>query len=171
MNTIKTAATFRLTTPTDREIVLSREFDAPRALVFKALTTPELLKRWLGPRDWTLETCEIDLRVGGAWRQVHRGPDGSIMGMRGVYREVSPPDRLVTTEAFDDWAEGEATVTTTLTEHAGRTTMTTSVLYPSREVRDGMLSTDMERGIGEGYDRLAELLSLTAIAFPEGNAW
>lgn len=160
---MNTTARFRLTTPTDREIVLSREFDAPRALVFKALTTPELLKRWLGPRDWTLETCEIDLRVGGAWRQVHRGPDGSEMGMRGVYREVSPPDRIVTTEAFDGWAEGEATVTTTLAEHAGRTTMTTTVLYPSREVRDGMLSTDMESGVGEGYDRLAELLSLTAI--------
>jgi len=163
VSTRATRATFRLTTPTDREIVLTREFDAPRHLVFKALTTPELLKRWLGPSDWTLATCEIDLRVGGAWRQVHRGPDGSEMGMRGVYREVSPPARLVTTEAFDGWAEGEAIVTTSLTEHASRTTMTTTVLYPSREVRDGMLSTEMERGVGEGYDRLEELLALAQI--------
>ncbi len=160
---MNTTATFRLTTPSDREIVLTREFDAPRHLVFRALTTPALLERWLGPRDWILASCEIDLRVGGAWRQVHRGPDGSEMGMRGVYREVSPPNRLVTTEAFDGWEDGEATVTTTLAERAGRTTMTTTVLYPSREVRDGMLSTDMARGAGEGYDRLEELLALAQI--------
>lgn len=109
----------QVTTPTDREIVMTRVFDASRHLVFAALTKPELLKRWMGPRDWRLAECEIDLRVGGAWRMVHVGPDGTKMGMRGVYREVAPPERLVTTEVFDEWEEAESVVTTVLVEDGG----------------------------------------------------
>ncbi|WP_158887244.1 SRPBCC family protein [Amycolatopsis anabasis] len=152
--------TVRVTTPSETEIVLTRGFDAPRRLVFDAWTKPELLRQWFGARGWHLVVCEIDLRVGGAWRFVSRGPGGADMGHGGVYREISAPDRLVYTESYDDqWFPGEALVTTVLTEDGGRTTMTSTLLFPSREVRDLVLASPMERGVGEGYDRLAELLA------------
>ena len=91
-----------VTTPTDRDIVLSRAFDAPRHLVFDALTRPELLTRWYGARGWNLVVCEVDLRVGGAWRFVSRGPDGAEMGQGGVYQVIRPPERLAYTELFDN---------------------------------------------------------------------
>lgn len=162
--------TLQVTTPTEREIVLTRSFDAPRRLVFDALTKPELLKRWYGARGWNLVVCEIDLRVGGSWRYVSRGPDGTDMGHGGVYREIVPAERLVFTETYDDqWTEGEALVTTVLAEHAGRTTMTTTVRYGSREIRDLVLTSPMERGVGESYDRLAELLSAWPGTDPNGD--
>ena len=150
-----------LTTPTDREIVMTRAFDAPRKLVFDAMTKPELLKRWFfGPPGWSLEVCEIDLRVGGGYRYLWRGPDGSAMGMRGVYREILPPERVVQTEAFDQsWYPGEAVGTLVLVERDGKTTLTLSMLYDSRETRDAVLKTPMEQGVAMGYDRLAELLA------------
>jgi uncharacterized protein YndB with AHSA1/START domain len=153
--------TLRVTTPADREIVMTRVFAAPRDLVFAACTKPELLKRWLlGPPGWTLPVCEIDLKVGGALRFVWRGPDGTEMGMSGVYREVAPPERLAHTELFDaDWTGGETLVTTVLREQAGRTTLTGTVLYPSREARDAALRAGMEQGVAASYDRLAELLA------------
>jgi uncharacterized protein YndB with AHSA1/START domain len=156
---MKNTGTLKVTTPTDREIVLTRVFDAPRRLVFDALTRPELLKRWFGPHGWSLAVCEVDLRVGGTWRFVMRGPDGTDMGMRGVYREISPPDRLVHTETFDDYP-GESIVTTVLVENGGRTTMTATMLYPSQEIRDIVISSGMEHGAAESYDRLAEVLAL-----------
>jgi len=151
----------KLTTPTDREIVMTRVFDAPRKLVFDAMTKPELLKRWFfGPSGWSLEVCEIDLRVGGGYRYVWRGRGGTEMGMRGVYREVVPPERIVQTEAFDkSWYPGEAVGTLVLVERDGKTTLTMTVLYDSRETRDAVLKTPMERGVAMGYDRLAELLA------------
>ena len=123
--------TLQITTPTEREIVMSRIFDAPRNLVFEAWTKPELLKRWLGVRGgWSMVVCEVDLRVGGAYRFVWRGPDGAEMGMGGVYREIAPPERLVATESFDDpWYPGEALDTTVLVEEGGKTTATTTVLW------------------------------------------
>ena len=150
-----------LTTPTDREIVMTRVFDAPRRLVFDAMTKPELLKRWFfGPPGWSLEVCEVDLRVGGGYRYVWRGRGGTEMGMRGVYREVVPPERIVQTEAFDEsWYPGEAVGTLVLVERDGKTTLTMTVLYDSREIRDAVLKTPMERGVAMGYDRLAELLA------------
>ena len=153
----------RVTTPADREIVRTRVFDAPRELVFEALTKPGLLQRWLlGPPGWSLPVCEIDLDVGGALRFVWRGPDGTEMGMSGVYREVAPPERLVHTELFDaDWTGGETLVTTVLREQAGRTTLTSTVLYSSWEARDAALRTGMEQGVAASYDRLAELLAPT----------
>lgn len=155
-----------VTTPTETEIVLTREFWARRHLVFEALTTPDLLKRWLGAQGWHLVECDIDLRVGGAWRFVSRGPGGATMGHGGVYREVVAPERLAYTESYDDqWYAGEALVTAVLTEaevEAGgrttRTTLTTTLTYPSREVRDAVTRTPMERGVGEGYARLDEVL-------------
>ena len=150
-----------VSTPTDREIVMTRVFDAPRKLVFDAMTKPELLKRWFfGPPGWSLEVCEIDLKVGGGYRYLWRGRDGIEMGMRGVYREVVPPERIVQTEAFDkSWYPGEAVGTLVLVERDGKTTLTQTVLYDSRETRDAVLKTPMERGVAMGYDRLAELLA------------
>jgi len=154
---MKNTGTLIVTTPSDREIVLTRVFDAPRQLVFDAFTKPELLKRWFGPRGFSLVVCEVDLRVGGSWRFVLRGPDGKDMGMRGVYREIAPPDRSVHTESFDDFP-GESIVTTVLVEERGRTTLTATVLYPSQEVRDAVIDSGMEHGAAETYDKLAEML-------------
>lgn len=157
---MKNTGTLKVTTPTDQEIVLTRVFNAPRRMVFDAFTKPELLKRWFGPRGWELVVCEIDLRVGGTFRFVLRGPDSRDMGMRGVYREITPPERSVHMESFDDYP-GESQVTTVMVEQGGRTTMTATVLYPSREVRDIVISTGMEHGAAESYDKLAELLEST----------
>jgi len=157
---MKNTATLKVTTPTDREIVMTRVFDAPRELVFEAWTRPDLLKRWLyGPEEWPLVVCEIDLRVGGALRFVWRHCDGSDMEMSGVYREIAPCERLVFTELWDeDWTGGEALVTMVFAEHAGKTTLTQTVLYSSRAARDAVLSTPMEQGAEQSYGRLAELL-------------
>jgi uncharacterized protein YndB with AHSA1/START domain len=152
-----------VTTPSDREIAMTRVFNAPARLVFDAWTKPDLIKRWLGVRTgWTMAVCEVDLRVGGKYRFVWRGPD-MTMGMGGLYREVVSPTRLVSTERFDEaWYEGEAVDTMVLVEQDGKTTVTTTVRYVSREVRDAVIKSGMASGVAEGYDKLAELLpSLT----------
>ena len=153
--------TLKVTTPTDREIAMTRVFNAPRTLVFDALTKCELLQRWLtGPPGWSLAVCAIDLKVGGSYRYVWRGPYGTDMGMGGIYREIVRPERLVATEKFDQaWYPGEAVDTTTLREHDGKTTLTITVRYDSRETRDAVLKTPMAQGVSAGYDRLAELLA------------
>jgi uncharacterized protein YndB with AHSA1/START domain len=140
---------------------MSRVFDAPRNLVFDAWTKPELLERWLGVREgWSMVVCEVDLRVGGAYRFLWRGPDGTEMGMGGVYREIAPPERLVATESFyDPWYSGEALDTIVLVEEGGKTTATTTVLYESEEIRDAVLESGMARGVAESYDMLAEYLA------------
>ncbi|GIH76787.1 SRPBCC family protein [Planobispora longispora] len=143
----------------DTDLLLTRTFTAPRRLVFDAFTRPELLRRWHGARGWHLVVCEVDLRPGGVWRFVSRGPDGAEMGLGGVFHEVDAPGRLVHSELHDGWEEGEALVTTVFDERDGRTAMTTTVRYPSREIRDSVLRTPMERGAGEAYDRLAETLN------------
>ncbi|MCI0570395.1 MAG: SRPBCC family protein [Myxococcaceae bacterium] len=147
-------------TPTDREIAMTRVFDAPRRLVFDAHTKPELVKRWLGVfGGWSLEVCEIDLKVGGSYRYVWRNTDGRELGMGGVYREVVPGERLVSTESFDDsWYEGEAVGTLELVEQGGKTTLTSTVRYASKEVRDAVLKSPMEKGVAASYDKLAELM-------------
>jgi uncharacterized protein YndB with AHSA1/START domain len=155
---MKNTGTLKVTTPADNEIVMTRVFDAPRRLVFDAFSKPELLKRWFGPRGWSLVTCEVDLRVGGGFRFVLRSPDGKDMGMRGVYREIVPPERSVHIESFDDYP-GESQVTAVFSEQGGKTTLTATILYPSREVRDAVIRSGMEHGAAESYDRLAELLA------------
>jgi uncharacterized protein YndB with AHSA1/START domain len=147
----------------DREIVMTRSFDAPRKLVFDAMTKPELLKRWFGViGGWTLVECEVDLRAGGKYRYLWRGPDGAQMGMRGVFREVVPPERIVNTEKFDEaWYPGEAVGTATLVEQGGKTTLTTTVRYESREARDAVLKSPMEQGAAAGYDVLDKFLEET----------
>ena len=160
---MKNTGALKVSTPTEREIVLMRVFDAPRRMVYDAMTKPELLKRWFGPRGWSLAVCEIDLRVGGKWRFVLRGPDGTEMGMSGVYRELVRPERSVHTESFDVFP-GESLVTTVLFEDAGKTTLTGTILYDSQEIRDAVIKSGMEQGAAETYDKLAELL-----ASPEAN--
>ena len=166
---MKNTGTLQVTTPTDREIVMTRVFDAPRRLVFEAFSKPELLKRWFGPRGWVLSTCEVDLRVGGGFRFILRGPDGREMGMRGVYREIVPPERSVHIESFDDFP-GESQVTAVFVENAGKTIMTATILYPSKEVRDAVIQSGMEHGAAESYDRLAELLALAGTAASASEA-
>jgi len=157
---MKKTVNLKVTTPTDREIVMTRVFDAPRSLVWDALTKPELLKRWmLGPPGWTMPVCEIDLKVGGKYRYVWCNADGTEMGMGGALREIASPQRLVVTEKFDQsWYQGEALVTNALVEQGGKTTLTLTILYESREARDTALKSEMERGVAASYDRLAELL-------------
>jgi uncharacterized protein YndB with AHSA1/START domain len=158
----KTNAATTLTTPSDREIVITRVVGAPRRLVFEAYTNPEHLPRWmLGPQGWTMPVCEIDLRVGGAWHFVWRRSDGTEMAMRGVYREIVPPERLVSTESWGgDWPETLNTLM--LSEEDGKTTITQRVLYPSKEARDAALKTGMQEGMSESFDRLAEYLATMA---------
>lgn len=150
------ATTF--TTPSDREVVITRVVDAPRTLVWEVWTDPEHVPNWLlGPEGWTMPVCEIDLRPGGAWHYVWRKADGSELDMRGSYREVTPPERLVSTESWGgDWPETLNTLT--LTDEAGKTTITQTVLYPSQEARDAALETGMKDGAAQSFDRLADYL-------------
>jgi len=153
-----------VTLPSDREIAMTRVFDAPRHLVFQAWTQPELVKRWLyGPDDWRLAVCEMDLRVGGKLRFTWENQNsGQQMGLSGVFREISAPGRLVFTELWDeDWTGGETVVTLDFTEQAGRTTMVQTVLYSSAAALQAVLKSGMEHGAAQSYDRLAELLSKT----------
>jgi uncharacterized protein YndB with AHSA1/START domain len=160
---MKAAANLTATTPTDREVVMIRVFDAPRNLVFDAMNKPELLKRWLlGPPGWSMTVCEVDLKVGGAFRHVWRRDDGTEMGMGGVYREITPPERIVRTEKFDDYP-GESLCTLLLTEKAGRTTLTHTVIYPSKEARDATLASGMKEGVAASYDRLAGVLASPSV--------
>ena len=158
---MKDSGALKVTARSDREIVMTRVFDAPRNLVFDAYTKPELLKRWLGVfGGYSMPVCEVDLRVGGAYGFVWRGPDGAEMGVRGVYREVVRPERLVHTEKFDEaWYPGESLITTVLAEQGGKTTLTVTMRYESREARDAVLKSPMESGVAQSYDKLAELLA------------
>ena len=152
----------KLTTPSDREIAMTRVFDAPRKLVFDAHTKPDLVRQWLlGPPGWSMQVCEMDVRVGGKYRWVWRHDrDGTTMGMGGVYREIVKPERLVVTERFDEaWYPGEALNTLVLVEQGGRTTLTQTMRYESREARDAVLKSGMESGVKASYDRLADLLA------------
>ncbi len=166
-STAKASSALIVTTPSEREIMMTRVFDAPRRLVFEAWTKPEHLLRWFGPHSCPIVACEIDLRVGGAWRFILRGPDGKSLGMRGVYREIKPTERLISTESFDDYP-GESLNTMTFSEKDGKTTLTTRVLYASKETRDALIRSGMEQGAGETYNRLAEHLYTMAAAQSSG---
>jgi uncharacterized protein YndB with AHSA1/START domain len=155
---MQNTGTLKVTIPTDREIVLTRVFDAPRALVFEAFTKPELLRQWFGPRGWSLVVADVDLNVGGTFRFMLRGPDGNDLGMRGIWREIVAPERSVHMESFDDYP-GESQVTTVLSEQQEKTKLTATILYPSKEIRDAVLSSGMEHGAAESYDKLADLLA------------
>jgi uncharacterized protein YndB with AHSA1/START domain len=147
-----------LTLPSDREIVMTRVFDAPRELVWKAYTDPAAIPRWWGPRRHTTRVDKMDVRPGGAWRYVSRDADGNEYAFRGGYREVVPPDRLVATFEFEPMPGHVSVETLTLVEHDGKTTLTNTSVFDSVEDRDGMLQSGMEEGVRETYDRLAEYL-------------
>ena len=158
MMTAKTGET-TFTTPSDREVGVTRVFDAPRDLVWKTYTEPEHLRQWmLGPDGWSMEVCEIDLRPGGAYRFAWRKDDGSELTIAGVHREVEPPERLVSTESWGpEWPETINTLV--LTEAAGQTTITMTIRYPSQEARDAALRSGMKDGMDQGFARLDGLLA------------
>jgi uncharacterized protein YndB with AHSA1/START domain/catechol 2,3-dioxygenase-like lactoylglutathione lyase family enzyme len=137
----------------DRTVVITRTLAAPRELVWAAWTDPRHLPHWYGAKGWTLPVCEVDLRVGGAYRFVHAGPGAGRMVSSGVYTEVSPPDRLVCTESYEG-VDGESVNTLTFAEKDGSTTLTIEVQYSTAAVRDAMLDTRMEDGMSESFDRL-----------------
>jgi len=157
---------FKLSTPSDREIAIERDFNSPRTFVFDAFTKPELVRQWLlGPDGWTMPVCQIDLRVGGAYRYVWRKDSAGIeMGMGGVFREVTTPKKLVATEKFDDaWYPGEAIDTTIFEEKGEITKMKLTVLYESKEARDTASRSGMEHGMVAGYNRLEEVLASLSV--------
>jgi uncharacterized protein YndB with AHSA1/START domain len=158
----KSNAATTLTTPSDREIIVTRVVAAPRRLVFEAFTNPEHLPHWmLGPDGWTMPVCEIDLRPGGAWHFVWRSADGTEMSMRGLYKEVVPPERLVSTESWgEQWPETLNTLL--LSEQDGKTTISQQVRYASKAARDAALKTGMLEGMTTSYNRLAEYLATLA---------
>lgn len=151
--------TFKATTSSDREIVLTRLFDAPRRLVFDAMSKPEHVRRWWGQlgEGYSVPVCEIDFRPGGAWRFVNRHPRGEA-AFHGVYREIVAPERVVFTEIFELFPDVESVVTSVLTEEGGKTRLTATCLYPSLDVRDMVLKSGMARGAGISYDRLEDLV-------------
>lgn len=153
---------FQISTPSDCEILITRDFAAPRQLVFDAFTKPELVRQWLlGPPGWTMPVCEIDLRVGGLYRYLWRKEEtGTEMGMGGVFREIAAPRLLVATEKFDQsWYAGEAIDTTIFLENGAITRIELTVLYESKEARDTAARSGMDQGMAAGYARLEELLA------------
>jgi uncharacterized protein YndB with AHSA1/START domain len=154
-----------VTTPSDREIVLTRTFDAPRAAVFEAWTKPEHVRKWYGCAVFDLVVCDIDFRVGGRYRFTMRTPEGVEHTMAGVYREIVAPKRIVCTEHYEThgFRREDAIVTVVFDEQDGTTTLTSTIVHPSREQRDGHLNSGMEHGAGETFDRLAEHLATMAV--------
>jgi uncharacterized protein YndB with AHSA1/START domain len=161
VSSVANSESFKVTTPSDREIRLTRLFDAPRHLVFEAMSKPEHITQWWGRlgEGYSVPVCEIDLRPGGAWRFVNRTPKGDLVAFYGVYREVAPPERVVFTEIFEQFPDTESVVTAVLTEENGKTRLTATVLYPSIDVRDLVLGTGMARGAGISYDRLEDVVA------------
>jgi uncharacterized protein YndB with AHSA1/START domain len=149
--------TAQLSLPGDTDILVTREFDAPKHLVYRAYTTPELVKRWWGGRRGEVTVAEIDLRVGGRWRYVLAANEGFEVAFNGVFREIVPNERLVNTEVYEAMPENEALVTVTFEEADGRTTMTMLTEMPSKESRDGLVESGMEGGLQEGLDLIEEI--------------
>lgn len=159
VSSVANSGTFTVTMPSDREIRMTRLFDAPRDLVFGAMTRPEHIRNWWGNlgEGYSVPVCEVDLRPGGKWRFVNRTPNGESAVFYGEYREVNPPGRVVFTEFFEPYPDTESVVTAVLTDENGKTRLTATVAYPSREVRDMVKATGMERGAALSYDRLEEV--------------
>ena len=154
------SGSFKVTTPSDQEIRMTRLFDAPRILVFDAMTKPEHVRQWWGclGEGYSVPVCEIDLRPGGAWRFVNRHPKGEA-AFHGEYREIAPPSRLVFTEIFEAFPDTVSVVTAEFTEEGGKTRLTATVQYPSLDVRDAVIASGMARGAATSYDRLEDLVA------------
>ena len=149
-----------IATPGDRQIVVTRSFDAPRDLVFLCYSKPELLRRWYGMPDWTTHICEIDFRVGGKWRLGQRSPDGYELASQGLYTAIVPPERIEQTEYYDDnWTQGGTVNVLTLAEHDGVTTATLTVTYTSPEARAAAAASPMAEGMEIGFRRLDAALA------------
>jgi uncharacterized protein YndB with AHSA1/START domain len=159
VRSVANSETFKVTTPSDREIRLTRLFDAPRELVFEAMSKPEHIRQWWGNLGdgYSVPVCEVDLRVGGAWRFANRTPKGQMAVFYGVYREIAPPERVVFTEIFEPFPDAESVVTAVLKDENGKTRFTATCLYPSLEVRDMVLQTGMEKGAALSYDALEDV--------------
>ena len=151
------SGTATVTLPEAEQILITREFDAPRHLVYEALTTPELVRRWWHAKRGEVTVCEIDLRVGGQWRYVMVTPEGFEVAFHGEYREIVPDERIVSTEIYEGMPDAEALNTVTLTEADGRTTMTVLVEHMSQEPRDAHIESGMEAGMQDAYDLLEEV--------------
>jgi uncharacterized protein YndB with AHSA1/START domain len=160
VSSVANSDSFKVTTPSEREIRMTRLFDAPRQLVFEAMTRPEHVKEWWGRLGdgYSVPICEIDLRPGGKWRFVNRHPRGEA-AFHGEYREIAPPGRVVFTEIFEEFPDAVSVVTAELVEEGGKTRLTATVRYPSAEVRDMVLASGMSRGAGISYDRLEDLVA------------
>ena len=158
VSSVANSHTFKVTTPSDREIVMTRLFDAPRDLVFEAMTKPEHVRKWWGNLDdrYSMLVCDIDLRPGGAWRFVGKHPGGEV-AFRGVYREIAPPDRLVFTEIYEPYPDVESVITAIFSEENGKTRLTSTCVYPSLDVRNMVINSGMEKGAAISYDRLEEV--------------
>jgi uncharacterized protein YndB with AHSA1/START domain len=156
----RNSSTFTVTTPSDQEIRMTRLFDAPRQLVFEAMSKPEHVRRWWGQlgEGYSVPVCEIDLRPGGRWRFVNRHPQGEA-AFHGEYREIKPPSRIVFTEIFEDFPDSVSVVTAELADEGGKTRLTATVRYSSKDVRDMVIASGMSRGAGISYDRLEDLLA------------
>ena len=160
--TVTSSGSASVTLPSDHQIVITREFDAPRDLVYRAYTTPELVKRWWHAKRGEATIAEIDLRPGGRWRYVMVTDDGVEVGFHGEYREIVPNERIVSTEVFEGAQEGDypeqATInTTTFEERDGRTTLTILVEAPSKDIRDAIVASGMEEGLQDALDLLEEV--------------
>lgn len=151
-----------VTLPSDTEILITRSFDAPAGLVWEAVTTPRHVLRWWGPSWSPLVSAEIDFRVGGSWRYVSRSDDGTEMGWHGTYREIERPNRVVSSEVFEGFPDAESVNTMTLTETDGVTTLTTLVQHATKEFRDGHIASGMEGGMQQTFNRLDDLLAISA---------
>jgi len=157
---VTSSGTATVTLPTDTQILITREFDAPKHLVYRAWTTPELVKRWWHANRGEVTLAEIDLRVGGMWRYVSRSEDGFEVGFHGEYREIVPNERLVTTEVYEGIPDADAHAaldTLTLTESDGRTTLTVLVEHPTKQGRDAHINSGMEAGMQDAMDLLEEV--------------
>jgi uncharacterized protein YndB with AHSA1/START domain len=160
MAAVTSSGTATVTLPTDEQILITREFNAPKHLVYKAWTTPELVKRWWNAKRGEVTTCEIDLRVGGMWRYVMVTEEGFEVGFHGEYREIVPDERIVSTEVYEGIPDAEAHAalnTLTLTEVDGRTTLTLLVQHTSREDRDAHINSGMEAGMQDAMDLLEQV--------------
>jgi uncharacterized protein YndB with AHSA1/START domain len=159
--TTRNSDSFQVTTPSDREIRMTRLFDAPKHLVFEAMTRPEHVGQWWGRlgEGYSVPVCEIDLRPGGAWRMVNRHPKGEV-AFYGEYREIVPPVRLVFTEIYEAYPDSVSVVTAEFADEGAQTRFTVTVRYPSIQVRDLVIASGMAKGAGVSYDRLEDLLAL-----------
>ena len=157
MTAVTSSGTATVTLPTDDQILITREFDAPKHLVFKAYTTPELIKRWWAGKRGEVTSVEVDLRVGGTWRYVMVANEGFEVAFHGEYREIVPDERIVCTEVYEGMPDAEALDTLTLREKDGRTTLTVLTELPSKEARDAVINSGMEGGMQESMDALEQV--------------